>query len=95
MAHNNKTMNNEKLFRNKFGEFYIPDNAEDESDWYSWEHFRDVCTEAWSSHEETFVDMGLADVDQLTNYCITSIDWQFLETLIDEMLMLFSLGIIY
>ena len=78
--------NNEKLFKSRFREVYVHENSEDEDDIYNWEHFYNTCVEGWNNHEDILVDSGFEDLDSFVNYVVANIDWQYPETLIEDLI---------
>ena len=66
------------LFTERFGDHYIPENAEDETEYYNYEKFDQECTEVWQN-EDVLQDKFPAAED-LVEFVILNIDWQFPST---------------
>ena len=58
-------MDNRQIFKNRFGEFYIPDNAVV----FTFEDIEADCINEWNSSESV---LGFKDIDCFINYVVTS-----------------------
>ena len=71
-------------FKNRFGEFYIPDNAEI-GEVFTFEDIEADCINEWNSNESLLVDKGFNDIDCFINYVVVSLEWEFPCTVISNL----------
>lgn len=69
----------ENLFKNKFGDFYKPDNSED--DIYLYSDFEELCEESW--RESRKLQELFESPYYLLDYLIHFIEWEYPETFIE------------
>lgn len=71
-------------FLNKFGFQYIPENAEDETEYCTFIDFKNECIEAYECHHE--LREKFKSSDELLECLIDNIEWQFPSTYIEDIL---------
>ena len=74
---------NKEIFENRFGSVYIPDNGEGEE--ITFEEIEADCINEWNSNESLLVDKGFNDIDCFINYVVTSLEWEFPCTVINNL----------
>ena len=74
-------MDNKQIFKNRFGEFYTPYNAE-ENEVFTFEDIEAECINEWNSNES---ELGFNDMDCCINYVVTSLEWEFPCTVISNL----------
>lgn len=78
-------MDNKGFFNKKFGDTYIPENAEDEIDYYTFEKLDNQAREFWEENQKDILDH--IDYNSFLNEVISILDWQFPSTVMEEVLM--------
>ena len=74
----------ESLFDQKFGgAWYVPDNSEDSSDWYSFTKMKELCEDEWQTDKTLQEKFSCSD--DLLEYMIEFIDWEFPSTFIENL----------
>lgn len=71
-------------FLNKFGFQYVPENAEDETEYFTFTDFKHECEEAFSDNPE--LSKRFKDSNELLSYMIDCIEWEFPSTFIENQL---------
>lgn len=67
------------LFKKRFGDFYKPDNSEE--DIYLYSDFEELCEESWQ--ESRVMQELFESPHYLLDYLIRFIDWEYPETFIE------------
>ena len=75
--------NLENKFKEKFGDFYVPDNAEVESEWVNFAEMKQLCEDEWST-SKILQEKFCSDSD-LLDYMIHFIEWEFPSTFIETL----------
>ena len=75
--------NLENKFKEKFGDFYVPDNAEVESEWVDFTEMKQLCEDEWST-SKTLQEKFCSGSD-LLDYMIHFIDLEFRSTFIENL----------
>jgi hypothetical protein len=69
-------------FLNKFGFQYVPENAEDETEYFTFTDFQHECEEAFADNPE--LREKFADSNALLSHMIDNIEWEFPSTFIED-----------
>ena len=75
--------NLENKFNEKFGDFYVPDNAEVESEWVDFADMKQLCEDEWNT-SKTLQEKFCSGSD-LLDYMIHFIEWEFPSTFIEDL----------
>lgn len=77
-----------ELFIRKFGDFYLPDNNDnEEDDKLYFEKFCSEISDFWSDdNKEMFNENGLNSLNDVIKYVIESIEWEHPSTLVEQFL---------
>ena len=75
--------NLENKFKQNFGDFYVPDNAEVESEWVDFTEMKQLCEDEWST-SKTLQEKFCSGSD-LLDYMIHFIEWEFPSTFIENL----------
>lgn len=70
------------LFKNRFGEFYIPENAEDETEHYNFESFDEEITDCWN--KDKVLRNNFPMCEDLIEFAINNISWTFPSTFVND-----------
>lgn len=74
---------NKEIFENRFGKVYIPDNGEGEE--ITFEEIEADCINEWNSNESLLVDKGFLDIECFIDYVVSSLEWEFPSTIINNL----------
>ena len=69
-------------FEERFGEYYVPENAEDESDRYNFEQFCEEVADVWNLWDDEIKQ--IMNLDKLTEFVVRQIDWTYPCTMVNE-----------
>lgn len=75
-------MDRKLKFEFRFGDYYVPDNSENDSDYYTYEDFEDLCEEEWMLSDS--LQKEFSSSQELLETLIDIIDWEFPGTVIDR-----------
>ena len=70
------------LFTERFGNHYIPENAEDETDYYTFEKFDEEITDCWE--KDNALQNNFPMCEDLTEFAINNISWTFPSTFVND-----------
>lgn len=74
----------QNLFDKKFdGAWYIPENAEDSNDRFTFTDLEKLCEDEWQASK--LLQYKFSDPEHLLEYMITFIEWEFPSTFIEEL----------
>lgn len=65
------------------GIHYIPENAEDSNDWITFDQMESLCEDEWQTSK--ILQQKFSAPDDLLEYLITFIEWEFPSTFIEEL----------
>lgn len=73
-------------FINNFGDFYLPDLADEENEKIPFEEFCNICDDEWLNYEDDFNNNGIKTLVGLIEYVLDTIEWEHPSTIIDQFL---------
>lgn len=78
--------NLKETFINKFGIFYTPDNAVEDNEIVTFGMFEEIVEDYYLDNLDAYIELGYTDVDMLKLHVLDSLEWQFVETVLEEIL---------
>lgn len=79
-------MKTKETFINKFGIFYTPDNAVEDNEIVTFGIFEEIVEDYYLDNLDAYIELGYTDVDILKLHVLDSLEWQFVETVLEEIL---------
>ena len=73
-----------EIFENKFGNFYTPDLGDYEI--ITFDTFEEIVERHYSDNLDAYIELGYTDAEMLKLHVLDSLEWQFIETVLEEIL---------